>query len=189
MLKEKEMKVVKAKEKALGIRPPVKKVVDTSLHPSWQAKKSTSVGILQGEGTKIVFGQDGEDPAAIIPLASLKVDKQLPKIKKPIEKVVDTALHPSWLAKKNTSAAIVKGEGKKIVFGQDGEAPAELSVSTKKDAGRRNAEDTSLHLPLPVKNDIRAAIIQGEGNKIISGHDLTKDGNLPRQKSKKVRIS
>lgn len=65
------------KKTELAIKKP-----NEDLHPSWQAKKSNQVGIVESKGSKIVFGQETSVPVS----TSAKPSGE--------------SLHPSWEAKK-----------------------------------------------------------------------------------------
>ncbi len=96
------------------------KVIDPSLHPSWQAKKMNSVAIVKPTGTKIVF-ESNEDQIQERPLKRIKSVKETNSDTTSLfvtkEKNQDISqLHPSWRAKKMQSAGFVKPSGTKIVF-------------------------------------------------------------------------
>lgn len=82
-------------KKRVDLKAEKKPKIDKSLHPSWQAKKSNSVGIVASAGTKIVF-EDNET-------GNLKREKS--KKTKAIKKS-DEILHPSWEAKKREKEAM-----------------------------------------------------------------------------------
>jgi len=75
------------------------------LHPSWAAKKQAKTDIVQFQGKKTVFGENG-DSSAVAPIKpSSSPSKKSTK-----------DVHPSWAAKQSQKASIQPFQGKKIVF-------------------------------------------------------------------------
>ncbi|KAI8894472.1 hypothetical protein BC833DRAFT_568321 [Globomyces pollinis-pini] len=111
----------KYKDKAVHLSLPPKETDKTSklkkgtdkkqpvekLHPSWEAKKQNKAAIVEGKGSKIVFGNDQQTNDSA---------------KQSNKRSAEEHLHPSWAAKKAKSVGIIPSKGSKIVFGENSES-------------------------------------------------------------------
>lgn len=77
-----------------------------------------------------------------------------------VKRKADEQLHPSWQAKKLQRVAIIPGQGKKIVFGQDDPTP-----ETK--AAPKTASSERLHPSWEAKRNKSASIAEFKGSKIV----------------------
>lgn len=91
-----------------------------NIHPSWAAKQKLKPVISSFQGKKITF-EDNDDNGSTAPRASATTANQSYNKNPHANKMEESNLHPSWLAKQKLKPSITEFKGKKITFDNDNE--------------------------------------------------------------------